>query len=244
MRDERSLVNFFWNLIKGDQLDISVNPKRIFDPILWVMNNSTGWFPFFFKVKTSFSNFIKKAQTSAKKETPASPPPVRREPINYRNVVKYGAGALILALIILFLYSPGILPKFLLPDFNLPQISGTTTTPTSAMNAKDLAMRSYGDFLQEGQTNTYYFDVSPNDITKYKLIKVFAQGRSGTIITSAVGINYVPSIENNKFDYTSSSSANIPYAVIEIDNPNTGRYYVIVKGVAGSGDTRVSISFY
>jgi hypothetical protein len=33
---------------KGDQLDISVNPKRIFDPILWVMNNSTGWFPFFF----------------------------------------------------------------------------------------------------------------------------------------------------------------------------------------------------
>jgi hypothetical protein len=33
---------------KGDQLDISATPKRIFDPMLWVMNNSTGLFPFFF----------------------------------------------------------------------------------------------------------------------------------------------------------------------------------------------------
>jgi hypothetical protein len=110
--------------------------------------------------------------------------------------------------------------------------------------AKDLATRSYGDFLQEGQTNTYYFDISPENSTKIKIIKVVSQAQPGYIITSAAGVNYVPSIENKKFESITSSSVNTPYAVIEIDNPKPGRYFVIVKGVKGSGDTRVTRYLY
>jgi hypothetical protein len=227
---------------KGDQLDISVTPKRIFDPILWVMNNSTGWFAFFFRLKVSLSNLIKKAQTSTKKETQAPSPSVEKKPINYRNIAKYGAGALILALVILFLYYPSVFPALSLPAFNLAQ-TPATTTPAIAVNAKNLDTRSYGDYLAAGQTNAYYFDIAENG-ENIQMIKVFAQAKSGNIITAAVGLNYAPSIENDKYDYLSSTSTTSDYAVIQINNPMPGRYYVIVKGVAGSGDTKVSRSFY
>jgi hypothetical protein len=227
---------------KGRQLDISVTPKRIFDPILWVMNNSTGWFAFFFRLKVSLSNLIKKAQTSTKKESQAPLPPVIRKPINYRSVAKYGAGALILALVILFLYYPGVFPALSLPAFNLAQ-TPATTIPAIAVNAKNLDTRSYGDYLAAGQTNAYYFDIAENS-ENIEMIKVFAQAKSGNIITAAVGLNYAPSIENDKYDYLSSTSTTSDYAVIQINNPMPGRYYVIVKGVAGSGDTKVSRSFY
>jgi hypothetical protein len=231
---------------KGDQLDISVTPKRIFDPILWVMNNSSDPINiirnFFFKIKTSFSNFIKRAQTSTKKETQAPPPPVIREPINYRNVVKYGAAALVLALVILFLYFPGVFPRFSLPEFNLAQTPATTTSAI-AVNAKNLDIRSYGDYLAAGQTNAYYFDIAQNG-ENIEMIKVFAQAKSGNIITAAVGFNYAPSIENDKYDYLSSTSTTSDYAVIQINNPTPGRYYVMVKGITGSGDTRISRSLF
>ena len=224
----------------GDQLDISATPKRIFDPILWVMNNSTGLFPFFFRLINSSSNFIKKSRTSTTKETGPKPSFEEKKPINYRNVAKYGVAILIFALITLFVINPDIVPISSLTRFNPPQTSIVTPTPGNDIVAKDLAIRSYGDFLQEGQTNTYYFDISPENATNNKNIKVIAQVTPGNVITSAVGINYVPSIENKKFDYISSPSADRFYAVIDIDNPKPGRYFVIVNGVKGSGDTRVT----
>jgi hypothetical protein len=193
-------------------------------------------------LKVSLSNLIKKAQTSTKKETQAPSPSVEKKPINYRNIAKYGAGALILALVILFLYYPSVFPALSLPAFNLAQ-TPATTTPAIAVNAKNLDTRSYGDYLAAGQTNAYYFDIAENG-ENIQMIKVFAQAKSGNIITAAVGLNYAPSIENDKYDYLSSTSTTSDYAVIQINNPMPGRYYVIVKGVAGSGDTKVSRSFY
>jgi hypothetical protein len=76
------------------------------------------------------------------------------------------------------------------------------------------------------------------------MIKVFAQAKSGNIITAAVGFNYAPSIENDKYDYLSSTSTTSDYAVIQINNPTPGRYYVMVKGITGSGDTRISRSLF
>jgi hypothetical protein len=230
---------------KGDQLDISATPKRIFDPILWEMNNTMGWRSFFFKVTKTLSNSVSnrtKAQTTPTsdfKETVARTT-VAKKPINYRNVVKYGVAVLIFALITLFVINPDIIPISSLTGFNPPQTSIVTPSPGNDIVAKDLAIRSYGDFLQEGQTNTYYFDISPENTTNNKNIKVIAQVTPGNVITSAVGINYVPSIENKKFDYISSPSADRFYAVIDIDNPKPGRYFVIVNGVKGSGDTRVT----
>lgn len=225
---------------KGDQLDISATPKRIFDPMLWVMNNSTGLFPFFFKLKVSLSNFIKKSRKSTTKETDAKTPFEEKKPINYRKVAKYGVAMLIFALITLFVINPDIIPISSLPGFNPIQTEIITPTPNNDIVAKDLAISSYGDFLKEGQTNTYYFDISPENSSNIKIINVIAQVTPGNIITSAVGLNYIPSIENKKFDYISSLSADRFYAVIDINNPKPGRYFVIVKGVKGSGDTRVT----
>lgn len=115
-----------------------------------------------------------------------------------------------------------------------------TTIPDNTIVEKDLAIRSYGDYLQQGQTNTYYFDLTEAD-SKNNLLKVIVLGKSGNKVSSAVGINYVPSMENKKFDYVSVTGTD---AVIEIKNPKPGRYFVTVKGVIGSGDTRVSRSFY
>jgi hypothetical protein len=202
-------------------------------------------------VTKSLSNFISrstKAQANPSlefKETTARTTVVKtKQPINYRNAIKSSAIILIIALLILFAYYPGLFPSFSLPGFNSPQTSIITPTPNNAIVAKDLAIKAYGDFLQEGQTNTYYFDIINENSSNIKIIKVIAQGQSGNIITSAAGVNYIPSIGNKKFDYISSSSANTPYAVIEIDNPKPGRYFVILKGIRGSGDTRVARSLY
>lgn len=242
---EISIISALGARPKEDRLDISATPKRIFDPMLWVMNNSTGLFPFFFRVirslNTSNSSRTKAQATpnSDIKETVARTT-VAKKPINYRNVAKYGVAVLIFALITLFVINPDIVPISSLTGFNPPQTSIVTPTPGNDIVAKDLAIRSYGDFLQEGQTNTYYFDITPENATNNKNIKVIAQVTPGNVITSAVGINYVPSIENKKFDYISSLSADRFYAVIDIDNPKPGRYFVIVNGVKGSGDTRVT----
>ena len=45
---EISIISALGAAPRGGQLDLIATPKRIFDPILWVMNNSTGLFPFFF----------------------------------------------------------------------------------------------------------------------------------------------------------------------------------------------------
>ncbi len=67
---EISIISALGSAPKGDRLDISATPKRIFDPMLWVMNNSTGLIPFFFRLKNSISNF-----TSGRTKPQA--PPVR-----------------------------------------------------------------------------------------------------------------------------------------------------------------------
>lgn len=226
---------------KGDQLEISVTPKRIFDPILWVMNNSTGWSPFFFRVRTSFTNFIKRAQTWAKKEYHAPPPPVIRKPINYRNIAKFGAVTLILALVILFLYYPGVFPTVSLPKFIPTQSSTPIPTQSNAVIAKDLNAYPNGDFLQEGQTNTYFFDI-PDKNTNLKVMKIITYAKSGNKILTAVGFNYVPSIENQKYDYLSEPGTWVHSVdvVTEIYNPKPGRYFVTVQGIKGSGDIKVS----
>jgi len=224
---------------KGDELDISIMPKRIFDPILWVMNNSTGILPFFFNLKKSLHTHKKDVpKPNNGFEPPISP---NKRPVNLRKIAKYSVIGLVLILAILVISHPSILPNFSFPELNLiPSFTPTTTaTPVAESDAKDLAIRTYGDFLQDGQTNSYYFDFNP-DGTNIKIIKVFAQTQPGNIITSAVGLNYMPSIEDNKYDFISSSSQESPYAVIEIDNPKPGRYYVIVKGIDGSGYTSVS----
>jgi hypothetical protein len=135
-----------------------------------------------------------------------------------------------------------VIAAFVFPVSNTTNIQTSSEIPSSndQITDKNLAVRSYGDFLQEGQTNTYYFDVN-NENAGGKLLKIIAQGQPGTKITSAVGINYVPSIENRKFDFISEANSD---SVIDINNPQPGRYFVTVKGVKGSGDTRVSRSFY
>jgi len=224
---------------KGDQLDISATPKRIFDPILWVMNNSTGILPFFFNLKKSLHTHKKDVPKPNNGLKPL-PSPIKRSD-NFRKIAKYGVIGLVLILAILVISHPSIIPNFSFPELNLipPLTTTTTATPVAESDAKDLAIRTYGDFLQEGQTNSYYFDFNPGD-TNTKIIKVLAQTQPGNIITSSVGLNYIPSIEDNKYDFISSSSQDSPYAVIEIDNPKPGRYYVIVKGISGSGYTSVS----
>jgi len=239
-----SIISALGSAPKGDQLDISATPKRIFDPILWVMNNSSGWRAFFFRLKASLSNSTKNAQTSTKKETISPTLSVEKKPINYRDIAIFGTGALILVLVILSLYVPGIFPAFSLPAFMLPQTAVTTMTPVTTLDAKDLAIRSYGDFLQEGQTNTYFFDIDSYDSSKYETINVIAQAKTGNYIASAAGLNYLPSIENNKYDYYSASSRTSQYAVIQISDPKPGRYYFTVKGISGSGDISIYRTLY
>jgi hypothetical protein len=163
-----------------------------------------------------------------------------KKPVGYQ---KFGIATLILALVILFLYFAGVFPAFSRPASYLPPTPAPTMSPVTAVGAKDLATRYYSDYLAEGQTNAYYFDVSP-DNNVHKSIQVLALAKSGNSITSVVGFNYVPSIENNKFDYIASTSRTSSDAVIQIEDPGQGRYYVIVKGITGSGDTRVSRSLY
>jgi hypothetical protein len=119
-----------------------------------------------------------------------------------------------------------------------------TTTTGSTVHVKDLAVRSYGDYLQSGQTNVYYFDVSSFESSNYKLMKVFSQAKQGHILTATVGRDYVPSAENARYDYIASTSMTSPDAVIQINNPSPGRYYVSVQGVSGRGDTKISLSKY
>jgi hypothetical protein len=158
-----------------------------------------------------------------------------KKPMGYRE---FGTGMVILVLVILFLFLSGNFPASCLPPAPAP-----TMSPVTAAGVKDLAIRTYNDYLAEGQSNAYYFDVSP-DNNVHKSIQVIALAQSGNSITSVVGFNYVPSLENNTFDSMASTSSTSSDVVIQIENPGQERYYVMVKGIKGSGDTRVSRSLY
>lgn len=234
----------------GDQLDITSTPKRIFDPILWVMNNSSGWRAFFFKVINSLYIFVNNTVKNLKNRIASSERThTKRRPINYRKAVKYSAILLILIVAIYVLLFSQIQIADTLPQITtstlFSAIPAITTTPNNQITAKDLALRTYGDYLQQGQSNTYYFDVD-NSNEKIKVIKVIAKAASGNKIIATAGYNYVPSIENQKYDYVSSSGIGLYSSdnVIEIYNPKSGRYFVTVKGLQGSGDTQVSRAFY
>jgi hypothetical protein len=121
-----------------------------------------------------------------------------------------------------------------------PSVNPQTSASNNVITDKDLAIRPYGDYLSEGQINTYFFDVS-NDDANNRLLVVTAETQPNDDISTAVGIGYEPSIDNNKFDYVSADSST---NVIDIYNPKPGRYYVVVNGVQGSGYTSVSRSFY
>jgi len=81
-------------------------PKRIFDPILWVINNSIGWEAFCFNVKKKSCNFVDTSFQNLK--TRASEPGV------VKKVVSYGIISLILAAGFYFIFfSPNTITNFL-----------------------------------------------------------------------------------------------------------------------------------
>lgn len=227
---------------KGDQLDISSTPKRVFDPILWVMNNSTGWRSFFFRLINTSHIFVKKQIKPFKRRiSPPNETVTKEKQIDFRKVVKYSAVSLLLIIAIYTIFFSGIQFQNYLPQIAPTLFSGTPTatpTPDNKIVAKDLTSRTYADYIQEGQVYTYYFDVVKYNI---KVIKVIVNGKGGTKTVSAVGINFVPSIDNQKYDYISSQGSQFSSdSIIEIYDPKPARYYVIVKGVSGSGVARIS----
>ena len=144
----------------------------------------------------------------------------------------YAFCLLVFLFILVWLFTGGIPPP--------PPVPPQASVQNSAIVTKDLSIRSYGDYLSEGQINTYFFDVS-SDEANHRLLKVTSEAAFGNHISMAVGVGYLPSIDDKKFDYVSVAYST---SVIDIYNPKPGRYYVAVKGVLGSGDTRVSRSFY
>jgi len=69
---EFCIISALGSAPEGDQLDINATPKRIFDPIIWVMNNSTRLIPPFF--------FNRKATEKPKSDI--NPPPPDPNPRN------------------------------------------------------------------------------------------------------------------------------------------------------------------
>ena len=231
----------------GDQLDITSTPKRIFDPILWVMNNSTGWRPFFFRLINASHIIVKNEIKSLKNRISTTNETVtKKKPINFRKAAKYSAIFLLLVIAIYTIFFSDIHLQNYLPQITptlFSVIPTATTTPDNKIVAKDLTSHTYADYIQEGQTSTYYFDVAKSNI---KVIKVLVKGKGGNNIVSAVGINYVPSIENQKYDYISAPGTGISSSdfVIEIYDPKPARYFVVVKGVTGSGVASISQANY
>jgi hypothetical protein len=209
------------------------------------MDNSTGPFPFFFNIK---SQNVRPVQTGIPPKRKERPVLIPSNPDSNRYLVNFLLGCLIFGLIGWIIIDPGILSissmSALLTGPLPTSIPAATTTPVNTVNAKDLQAMSYGDYLQPGQTNFYYFDVSSFESSNYRLMKVFAQAKQGHLLTTTVGLNYVPMVENNRYDYIASTSMTSQDAVIQINNPSPGRYFVSVQGVSGNGDTRVSLSKY
>ena len=123
-------------------------PKRIFDPILWVMNNSIGWEAFCFCVKKKAGIFADNSIQNLK--TRAS------EPGAIKKVVTYSVIALLFAAIIYFVFfSPqsinAYVPAFASP-LTLIQIPGLTknTVPATSTITPDAA--SYSSSVASSKT--------------------------------------------------------------------------------------------
>jgi tetratricopeptide (TPR) repeat protein len=125
-----SIISSFGSAPKGDQLEISANPKRIFDPILWVMYNSSGRGDTFYPIKQFFapSKSVPTVMKSPVSETP-------KKPLSNRGLLFWLGGSLLFLFIAMI-----IIGAFSHPSTGPSSVSAVPTTiPLPLVNQTDVA---------------------------------------------------------------------------------------------------------
>jgi curved DNA-binding protein CbpA len=118
-----------------------------------------------------------------------------------------------------------------------PEITMTPNIQDTAIPLLKGWNNQKSQYLQEGSTNTYYFDYNGPDNTK--LIQIEAQSQSTNEINIVAGFGYIPSFDNHAYDYLSNPAARKSQATIQINSPKQGRYFITIQGIKGEGQTQI-----
>lgn len=134
---EVCIISALGSAPKGDQLDINATPKRIFDPIIWVMQNSTSLIPPF------FFNLIPSKKTVSPIIHPIPPVPPRP----YKKYIQATSALFLIAAVLWIVYP--IATDF--AEQNLQYNSGNQKTFSSLVTEGDryLGEKKYYEALQK-----------------------------------------------------------------------------------------------
>jgi len=91
-------------------------------------------------------------------------------------------------------------------------------------------------------TNAYYFDVDNTNAKKISFIRIRLEGDKFTDYDFIIGKNYVPTFRPPHYDVISDTT--LLSEGYDIQNPTSGRYYVVVKNKGNSGGYTISKAIF
>ncbi|MGD0534657.1 MAG: PEGA domain-containing protein [Methanoregula sp.] len=91
-------------------------------------------------------------------------------------------------------------------------------------------------------TNTYYFDVDSANAKKIRFIRISLEGDKFTDYDFIIGKDYVPTFRPPHYDVISDTT--LLSEGYDIQNPTSGRYYVVVKNKGSSGGYTISKAIF
>lgn len=139
------LISALGSAPAGDQLELTASPKRIFDPILWVMFNSSGRGDIFYPIKKFFAS--SKSPTPIKKSSASDTTTTK---LTNKGLFYWLAGSLLLLVLCSFLVGM-ILPQ--LQNVSSPDIASNSVS-LPLVNQTDVASIQKGvSFLNSGNYN-------------------------------------------------------------------------------------------
>jgi hypothetical protein len=170
--------------------------------------------------------------------------PYPKEPLNFRKILKIGV-FLVIAIAAIY-YAPMLIPGI----FSVIPIASISPQPTPTIVASPQTTLDSGIGFPENEiitgsisgdsTKIYYFDIDNTENIRF--IRIWLDGGEFTDYDFIIGKDYVPSFRPPHYDII--EDIGLRTEQYDINSPNKGRYYVVVKNKGNSGIFKISKTTY
>jgi hypothetical protein len=161
--------------------------------------------------------------------------------------IVYASIALISIAVLYFVTGPNLAPFFgffpiLLKSGNISTAATISTTQTPETGGIFLPEgQAISDYLANGDSKTYYFDVN-NPNNNIEFIRILLDADPLTSCNFIIGKDYVPTLNPRHFELIQGSG--VQTKEVDINNPTSDRYYIVVNNPGNSGNYTISKSIF